>query len=106
MMPGISFAQFDLVCERDIYPTIGLSALNTGGPIGVYLFGLLNDRMGRRTAYFSCLGTLLVGSFLTSASVNFWMWTASRVIVGLTIPAVYQIPFIIGKDGFCVFGSR
>lgn len=85
------------MCDRDIYPTIGLSALNTGGPIGVYLFGLLNDRAGRRIAYFVCLATLLVGSFLTAASVNFWMWTFSRVIVGLTIPACYQIPFIIGK---------
>lgn len=85
------------MCDRDIYPTIGLAALNTGGPIGVYLFGILNDRMGRRVAYFSCLATLLIGSFLTAASIDFWMWAFSRVIVGLTIPAVYQIPFIIGR---------
>ncbi|KAJ6648260.1 Carcinine transporter [Pseudolycoriella hygida] len=89
---------FDLVCERDIYPTIGLAALNVGGPIGVYLFGMLNDRAGRRTSYFSCLATLLFGSFLTALSVNFWMWTVSRIIVGMTIPAVYQIPFIIALE--------
>ncbi|XP_029176737.1 carcinine transporter isoform X3 [Nylanderia fulva] len=35
---------FDLVCDHAIYPTIGLVALNMGGPIGVYLFGTLNDR--------------------------------------------------------------
>lgn len=84
------------MCERDIYPTIGLAALNTGGPVGVYLFGVLNDRVGRRISYFTCLTTLLAGSFLTVMSVNFWMWAVSRMIVGLTIPAVYQIPFIIG----------
>lgn len=84
------------MCDRDIYPTIGLSALNVGGPIGVYVFGMLNDRAGRRIAYFSCLATLLIGSFITAASVNFWMWCFARIIVGLTIPAVYQIPFIIG----------
>lgn len=89
--------KFDLVCDRDIYPTIGLAALNTGGPVGVYLFGVLNDRLGRRISFFTCLTTLLAGSFLTVMSVNFWMWAVSRVIVGLTIPAVYQIPFIIGK---------
>uniref|UniRef100_A0A0K8VPL8 Organic cation transporter 1 n=3 Tax=Bactrocera latifrons TaxID=174628 RepID=A0A0K8VPL8_BACLA len=89
---------FDLVCDKDIYPTIGLSALNVGGPIGVYLFGLLNDRMGRRTSYFTCLATLLFGSLLTSISRNFWTWAGSRVIVGLTIPAVYQIPFIISLE--------
>lgn len=54
-----------------------------GGPVGVYLFGLLNDRAGRRTSYFSCLATLLIGSFLTALSSNFWMWTVSRVIVGM-----------------------
>ncbi|KAL5279090.1 hypothetical protein ACFFRR_003610 [Megaselia abdita] len=86
---------FDLVCDKDIYPTIGLAALNIGGPIGVYLFGLLNDRAGRRISYFTCLLTLLIGSLVTAISKDFWTWATSRVIVGLTIPAVYQIPFII-----------
>ncbi|XP_032581841.1 carcinine transporter [Drosophila sechellia] len=89
---------FDLVCDRDIYPTIGLAALNTGGPVGVYLFGLLNDRGGRRLSYFVCLATLLAGSLMTSLSKDFWTWAGSRVIVGLTIPAVYQIPFIISLE--------
>ncbi|XP_039484490.1 carcinine transporter isoform X2 [Drosophila santomea] len=89
---------FDLVCDQDIYPTIGLAALNTGGPVGVYLFGLLNDRGGRRLSYFVCLATLLAGSLLTSLSKDFWTWAGSRVIVGLTIPAVYQIPFIISLE--------
>ncbi|XP_053661751.1 carcinine transporter [Anopheles marshallii] len=89
---------FNLVCDYDIYPTLGLVALNTGGPVGVYLFGLLNDRLGRRISYFSCLATLLIGSFITAASTSFWMWAFSRVIVGLTIPAVYQIPFIIALE--------
>lgn len=92
------YLQFDLVCDRDIFPTLGLVALNTGGPVGVYLFGLLNDRAGRRISYFTCLATLLAGSFLTAFSTGFWMWALSRVIVGLTIPAVYQIPFIIALE--------
>lgn len=40
----------------------------------------------------------MTGSFLTAMSWNFWMWAFSRVIVGLTIPAVYQIPFIIALE--------
>jgi len=73
-------------------------ALNIGGPIGVFLFGLFNDRVGRRLSYFICLATLLLGSFLTTFSTGFWTWAFSRMIVGLTIPAVYQIPFIIGES--------
>ncbi|XP_031827819.1 carcinine transporter [Nomia melanderi] len=89
---------FDLVCDHAIYPTIGLVALNTGGPIGVYLFGTLNDRIGRRLSFFTCLATLITGGFLTSISNSFWTWAATRVVVGLTIPAIYQIPFIISLE--------
>ncbi|XP_051160206.1 carcinine transporter [Leptopilina boulardi] len=89
---------FDLVCDYAIYPTLGLVALNTGGPIGVYLFGTLNDRIGRRLSFFSCLATLIAGGFLTSISNSFWTWAACRVVVGLTIPAIYQIPFIISLE--------
>lgn len=86
-----------MVCDKDIYPTLGLVALNFGGPIGVYTFALLNDRIGRKKSFFLCLFTLLSGNILTAFSTTFWMWAFSRFIVGLTIPAVYQIPFIIGK---------
>ncbi|XP_034231306.1 carcinine transporter [Thrips palmi] len=89
---------FDLVCNRDIYPTIGLAALNTGGPVGVYLFGVINDRFGRRQSFFLCLAILIAGSICTAAAPEFWSWSVSRIIVGLTIPAIYQIPFIISLE--------
>jgi MFS family permease len=93
------------VCDKDIYPTLGLVALNVGGPIGVYLFGIMNDRYGRRLSYFSCLATLLLGSFITAFSRDFGTWAFSRIIVGLTIPAVYQIPFIIGEHSTLAVNS-
>ncbi|XP_060803022.1 carcinine transporter [Amyelois transitella] len=89
---------FDLVCEYDVYPTLGLVALNVGGPIGVYAFGLLNDRIGRKKSFFACLTTLLVGSIMTAFAHEYWVWVLARMIVGLTIPAVYQIPFIISLE--------
>ncbi|CAH0725908.1 unnamed protein product, partial [Brenthis ino] len=89
---------FDLVCEYDVYPTLGLVALNVGGPIGVYSFGLLNDRIGRKKSFFACLSTLLLGSMMTAYAHEYWFWVLARVIVGLTIPAVYQIPFIISLE--------
>lgn len=36
--------QFELVCTKSLYPTLGLFALNFGGLIGVLFFGYLNDR--------------------------------------------------------------
>ncbi|XP_076167595.1 carcinine transporter [Ptiloglossa arizonensis] len=96
--PSSIVVDFNLVCDHAIYPTIGLVALNTGGPIGVYLFGTLNDRIGRRLSFFTCLATLITGGFLTSISNSFWTWAATRMVVGLTIPAIYQIPFIISLE--------
>ncbi|CAH1130957.1 unnamed protein product [Ceutorhynchus assimilis] len=89
---------YDLVCEKDIYPTYGLVALNIGGPFGVYFFGYLNDRIGRKKTFFICLTTLIVGGIMTALSPDFWWWAGSRLIVGLTIPAIYQIPFIISLE--------
>ncbi|KAG5878987.1 hypothetical protein JTB14_019642 [Gonioctena quinquepunctata] len=89
---------FDLVCDKNIYPTLGLVALNIGGPIGVYTFGRLNDSIGRKKSFFLCLTTLLLGSVLTVMAQNFWWWAGSRIVVGLTIPAMYQIPFIISLE--------
>ncbi|XP_059060514.1 carcinine transporter isoform X2 [Achroia grisella] len=89
---------FNLVCDYDVYPTLGLVALNVGGPIGVYTFGLLNDRIGRKKSFFICLTTLLIGSILTALAYEYWIWVLARIIVGLTIPAIYQIPFIISLE--------
>lgn len=96
-MFNLFFLQFDLVCDYDVYPTLGLVALNVGGPIGVYCFGLLNDRVGRKKSFFACLTTLLVGSLMTAYAETYGLWVLARTIVGFTIPAVYQIPFIICK---------
>ncbi|XP_076253965.1 carcinine transporter [Rhynchophorus ferrugineus] len=89
---------FDLVCDKDIYPTIALVALNLGGPFGVYFFGWLNDRIGRKKTFFLCLTTFITGGILTAISQDFWSWASSRFVIGLTIPAIYQIPFIISLE--------
>ncbi|XP_031788264.1 carcinine transporter isoform X2 [Nasonia vitripennis] len=97
-VPSSVVIEFDLVCDYDIYPTIGLVALNAGGPVGVYMFGSLNDRFGRRLSFFACLATLITGASLSATANTFWIWAATRIIVGLTIPAIYQIPFIISLE--------
>jgi predicted MFS family arabinose efflux permease len=54
-------------------------------------------RFGRRLSFFSCLAVLIIGNLLSAAAPNFWSWAVFRFIVGLTVPAIYQIPFIICK---------
>ncbi|XP_073988758.1 carcinine transporter [Rhodnius prolixus] len=89
---------FNLVCGKDIYPTIGLAVLNLGGPFGVYIFGIVNDRYGRRKSFFICLFILITGNVLTAIAPNFYVWAVTRLIVGFTVPAIYQIPFIISLE--------
>ncbi|XP_037785956.1 carcinine transporter-like [Penaeus monodon] len=89
---------YDLVCERAIYPTVGLSVLNIGGIIGVYIFGTISDRFGRRVSFLVCLAVEQVFGFLTAFAPDFWSWIACRFMVGLTVPAIYQIPFIISLE--------
>lgn len=88
------------MCSKALYPTIALSAMNVGGMIGVYMFGVISDKWGRKTSFFLCLAIQLLGGVLTALAGNFWLWTACRFLVGLTIPATYQIPFIIGTFFF------
>lgn len=54
------------------------------------------SRVGRKTSFFLCLSVELTGGILTALAPNFWLWAACRFMVGITIPAIYQIPFIIG----------
>ncbi|CAG0912734.1 unnamed protein product [Notodromas monacha] len=89
---------FDLVCDKAMLPTVGLCVLNIGGIIGVYLFGVISDRFGRRISFFLCLGTELVAGIGTAWATNVVTWMLMRFIVGLTIPAIYQIPFIISIE--------
>jgi predicted MFS family arabinose efflux permease len=58
----------------------------------IYLF-----RFGRRLSFFMCLAVLIIGNLLSAAAPDFWSWAVFRFIVGLTVPAIYQIPFIICK---------
>jgi len=89
---------YELVCSRSLYPTVGLSLLNIGGIFGVYIFGVISDRVGRKPSFFLCLGIEIAGGLLTAVAPNFWLWSLCRFIVGLTIPAIYQIPFIIALE--------
>jgi len=54
-------------------------------------------RFGRRPSFFTCLAILITGNMLSAAAPDFWSWAVFRFIVGLTVPAIYQIPFIICK---------
>jgi hypothetical protein len=54
-------------------------------------------RWGRRTSFFIILFLEVNLSILTAFSPNYVVYTILRTINGLFFPAIYQIPFILGK---------
>jgi hypothetical protein len=54
-------------------------------------------RWGRRTSFFIILFLEVNLSILTAFSPNYIVYTILRTINGLFFPAIYQIPFILGK---------
>jgi len=86
---------FDLVCSKSLYPTVALSALNLGGLFGVLIFGYLNDRIGRKMNYFLCLTVEILSGIATALAPDIFTWSLARFCVGLTIPAILHIPFVI-----------
>ena len=89
--------QFDLVCSKSLYPTMALSAFNLGGLFGVLIFGYLNDRIGRKMNYFLCLMVEIIGGVATAFAPDIITWSLARFCVGLTIPAILHIPFVMCK---------
>ncbi|KAK8720576.1 hypothetical protein OTU49_013229, partial [Cherax quadricarinatus] len=55
-------------------------------------------RLGRRVSFLVCLAVEQVFGLATAFAPDFWSWTACRFLVGLTVPAIYQIPFIISLE--------
>lgn len=60
------------------------------------MFGWIADKWGRRTALFAILFLEVIFSIATSFSPNYVIYTALRTVNGLSFPAIYQIPFILG----------
>lgn len=89
--------QWDLVCEKDFYGTLGLVLFGIGGIIGNYIFGYLQDSLGRRPSFFIYLLIECVFGVATAFSQSFIAWVIFRIGVGFTVPAILATPYVLGK---------
>lgn len=97
MFPNTIVMEWDLVCNKDFYTTIGLVLFGVGGLIGNYVFGYLQDYWGRRPSFFVYLFLEVVACVLSSFAWNFPSWMVFRFIVGLTVPAILASPYVLGS---------
>lgn len=71
--------------------------LGASGLIGNYIFGYIQDGMGRKPAYFIYLLIQCVFGTATAFATNYTMWVICRIGVGFTVPAILGTPYVMGK---------
>lgn len=89
--------EWNLVCEKDLYPTISLVALAASGLIGNFVFGYVMDSIGRKPAFFIYLSIMCLFGTITAFANNYIVWTIFRIGVGFTVPAILSTPWVLCK---------
>ncbi|KAI5717365.1 hypothetical protein M8J77_004599 [Diaphorina citri] len=90
--------EWSLVCDKDFYATLALVILGIGGLFGNYIFGYIQDSMGRKPAFFIYLFIECVFGIATAYAQNFWTWAVFRFGVGFTVPAILGTPYVLGIE--------
>ncbi|XP_028174631.1 carcinine transporter-like, partial [Ostrinia furnacalis] len=90
--------QWDLVCNQDFLPTLGLVLLAAGGIIGNYIFGYLQDTIGRKPSFFIYLLIECIFGVATAFAQNYIVWIIYRIGVGFTVPAIMATPYVLAIE--------
>ncbi|XP_045592853.1 beta-alanine transporter isoform X2 [Procambarus clarkii] len=91
-------SDWDLVCEREFLPTLGLVLLGASGLLGNFIFGYIQDGCGRRPAFFIYLVIECVFGIATAFTPSFTWWLVCRVGVGFTVPAIMSTPMVLAIE--------
>ncbi|KAF5294934.1 hypothetical protein FQR65_LT10646 [Abscondita terminalis] len=90
--------EWDLVCDKELIPTLALVIFSIAGLGGSFIFGYVQDRLGRKLAFFICLLVQCVFGLATAFANNFYMWLIFRCGVGFTVPAILSIPTVLSLE--------
>ncbi|XP_045486894.1 beta-alanine transporter-like [Pieris rapae] len=90
--------EWDLVCDKDFLPTLGLVLLAVGGIIGNYIFGYLQDTFGRKPSFFIYLLIECIFGVATAFAQNYYIWLIFRFGVGFTVPAIMATPYVLAIE--------
>ncbi|VEN36260.1 unnamed protein product [Callosobruchus maculatus] len=90
--------EWNLVCDRDFLVTLGLVLLGASGLVGNYIFGYIQDGVGRKPAYFIYLLIQCIFGTATAFASNYVMWVIFRIGVGFTVPAILGTPYVMAIE--------
>ncbi|KAH1002886.1 hypothetical protein HUJ04_008920 [Dendroctonus ponderosae] len=91
-------SEWNLVCGRDFASTLALVLFGCSGLAGNYIFGHVQDGLGRKPAYFIYLLIQCVFGIATSLAPNFYIWVLLRMGVGFTVPAILGTPYVLAIE--------
>ncbi|CAM1308476.1 Uncharacterised protein g4866 [Pycnogonum litorale] len=86
--------QWDLVCDKDLYPTVINSIAGIGLMLGVMILGYVSDRFGRKKAYFICLVIHIVAGIGEGLAPDMYTFTFFRFVVLISVQA-FNLLFVI-----------
>ncbi|KFM62071.1 Organic cation transporter 1, partial [Stegodyphus mimosarum] len=88
-------SQWDLVCDKNYLPSLVLTLANAGSVLGTFLFSAVADKQGRKTAFLANIVVAVVSGVLSILSPTFAVFAILRTVTGSTVPANFQLPYII-----------
>lgn len=75
-------ARFDLVCDRAFYNRIAQFLFFFGSFVGVFVGGIMVDKVGRLVAFRFWLALWIVASITEAFVIHFWLWVLLRFVAG------------------------
>lgn len=88
-------SEWDLVCDKNYLPSLVLTLANAGSVLGTFLFSAMADRQGRKLAFLANIAVAVVSGVLSIFSPTFAVFAILRTVTGSTVPANFQLPYII-----------
>ncbi|XP_063360690.1 organic cation transporter protein-like [Cydia amplana] len=88
-------SEFELICEKAWMSSFTQTILMFGLLFGVYLFGWLSDRFGRRKAIFSSAFLVVVLMVASSFAPDYWTFCSLRFFTGVATGGVLIVSIVI-----------
>ncbi|KAI8424659.1 hypothetical protein MSG28_003086 [Choristoneura fumiferana] len=88
-------AEFELICERAWMANMVQSMMMFGFLFGVFLFGWISDRYGRRIALMLSSFINVVLMVASPFSPNYWLYASLRFFIGVASGGVLVVAIVV-----------